>query len=48
MVELESTIKTLYQNNVNFVIIGGVAFNLHSSAYVTYDFDFCYQRTREN
>jgi hypothetical protein len=48
MVELESTIKTLHINHVDFVIIGGVAFNLHSSAYVTYDFDFCYKRTREN
>jgi hypothetical protein len=48
MVELETAIKSLAENQVDFVIIGGVAFNLHSSAYVTYDFDFCYKRTREN
>jgi hypothetical protein len=41
-------IKCLAQNNVAFVIIGGVAITSHGSSYITKDLDFCYQRTREN
>jgi hypothetical protein len=41
-------IKTLAQNNVAFVIIGGVAITSHGSSYITKDLDFCYKRTREN
>lgn len=48
MVELRLAIEALSENKVDFVIIGGVAINLHSSAYVTEDFDFCFRRDREN
>ena len=48
MVELRPVIEALSENGVDFVIIGGVAINLHSSAYVTEDFDFCLLREREN
>jgi hypothetical protein len=41
-------IKCLAQNNVAFVIIGGVAITSHGSSYITKDLDFCYKRTREN
>jgi hypothetical protein len=41
-------IKCLAQNNVAFVIIGGVAITSHGSSYIKKDLDFCYQRTREN
>jgi hypothetical protein len=48
MIRLEKAIKSLSENNVDFVIVGGVAVKLHSSAYVTLDLDFCYARTKEN
>jgi hypothetical protein len=33
---------------VKFIVIGGVAGNLHGSARVTYDLDLVYSRDREN
>jgi hypothetical protein len=48
MIKLEKAIKSLSDNNVDFVIVGGVAVKLHSSGYVTLDLDFCYARTKEN
>ena len=48
MIKLEPAIQSLADNNVDFVIVGGVAIKIHSSAYVTLDLDFCYSRTKEN
>lgn len=48
MVILETAIQSLADNGVDFVIVGGVAIKIHSSAYVTLDLDFCYSRTKEN
>jgi len=48
MVKLEIAIQSLADNDVDFVIVGGVAIRIHSSAYVTLDLDFCYARTKEN
>jgi predicted nucleotidyltransferase len=48
VIRLESAIKTLADNKVNFVIVGGVAIVAHGSAYITKDLDFCYARDREN
>lgn len=48
MIKLEPAIQSLADNNVEFVIVGGVAIRIHSSAYVTLDLDFCYARTKEN
>lgn len=48
MIELETAITSLVDNKVEFVIVGGVAITLHSSAYITRDLDFCYSRTNEN
>lgn len=33
---------------VEMVVIGGVAMNAQGSAYVTFDLDLCYRRTKEN
>jgi len=33
---------------VEIVVIGGVAMNAQGSAYVTFDLDLCYRRTKEN
>lgn len=48
MIDLEKAITSLAENNVEYVIVGGVAITLHSSGYITQDLDFCYSRTREN
>ena len=48
MVDLEKAITSLAINNVDFVIVGGVAITLHSSGYITRDLDFCYSRDKEN
>ena len=48
MIDLEKAIKALSSNNVDYVIVGGVAIALHSSAYITRDLDLCYSRKNEN
>ncbi len=48
MVKLEIAIQSLSDNHVDFVIVGGVAIRIHSSAYVTLDLDFCYARKKEH
>lgn len=48
VIEIEPALKSLTENNVDFVIIGGVAITAYGSAYITKDLDFCYLRTTEN
>jgi len=48
MKELSEILKTLYDAEVDFVVIGGAAMQLQGSAYVTQDVDFCYGRTPQN
>jgi predicted nucleotidyltransferase len=48
MIDIKKAITTLAGNDVEFVIIGGVALGIHAAAYITYDIDICYSRTREN
>jgi len=48
MIDLKQAISSLAKHEVEFVIVGGVAINLHSSAYITQDLDFCYSRSKEN
>ena len=48
MVNLQLAITSLIAHQVDFVIVGGVAIRLHSSAYITNDLDFCYSRSKEN
>ena len=48
MVDLEKAITSLAANNVDYVIVGGVAITLHSSGYITRDLDFCYSRDKSN
>ncbi len=48
MVNLEKLMTCLVNNQVKFVVIGGVAATVHGSAYVTYDLDVCYGRDAEN
>ncbi len=48
MIDLERAIVSLADNEVEYVVVGGVAISLHSSGYITQDLDFCYSRTKEN
>lgn len=48
MIELEKAISSLTDNEVEYVVVGGVAITLHSSGYITQDLDLCYSRTRQN
>ena len=48
MIDIKKAIVALASNEVDFVIIGGVALSLHSAAYVTYDLDVCFSRSKEN
>lgn len=48
MINVKKAITTLASNEVDFVLIGGVALSIHSAAYVTYDIDVCFSRTRDN
>ena len=41
-------LKVLVTNGVDFVVIGGVAANLHGSARVTFDLDLVYSRQPSN
>jgi predicted nucleotidyltransferase len=45
---VEKLLKALYDQEVEFIIIGGAAAVLHGSAYVTGDLDICYSREKEN
>ena len=48
MIKLSPALESLTRNNVEFVIIGGVAVTAYGSAYITKDLDFCYLRSPEN
>ena len=48
MIKLEPVLKSLMENEVEFVIVGGIAITTHGSAYLTQDLDFCYSRSKEN
>lgn len=48
MIKLEKIVKLLASNDVEFVIVGGVAGNIHGSSQVTYDIDLCYARDANN
>lgn len=48
MIKIKSAIQALTASNVQYVIVGGIAIRTHSSAYVTFDLDFCYERKKGN
>jgi hypothetical protein len=43
-----AVLRLLYRHGVQFVIIGGIAGNLHGSNLITNDLDVCFARDREN
>ena len=44
----ESLLTALVENKVAFILIGGVAANLHGSGRATFDLDLIYERSRTN
>jgi hypothetical protein len=48
MFDPQAMLDRLIQENVQFVIVGGLAMSAHGSAYVTKDLDICYQRSAAN
>jgi hypothetical protein len=43
-----AVLRLLYRQGVKFVIIGGIAGNLHGSNLITNDLDICFSRDRDN
>ncbi len=48
MIDIEKAIVAMASNDVDFVVIGGVALSIHATAYITFDIDFAYSRSRDN
>ncbi len=48
MIDIEKAIVAMASNDVDFVVIGGVALSIHATAYVTFDIDFAYSRSKQN
>ena len=48
MFDPQPILRRLLEQNVEFVVIGGLAMVAQGSAYITYDLDICYQRTPTN
>jgi predicted nucleotidyltransferase len=46
--QLEETLRALFDAKVEFVLIGGAAMQLQGSAHLTEDLDFCYSRSAKN
>jgi hypothetical protein len=48
MIDIEKAIVAMASNDVDFVVIGGVALSVHATAYITFDIDFAYSRSKDN
>jgi predicted nucleotidyltransferase len=48
LIDIEKVLRRLYSDEVQFVIIGGVATALHGLAHSTYDLDICYRQSTQN
>jgi hypothetical protein len=48
VIDLRQAIEAFTRHDVEFIIVGGVAMNLHGSAHATFDLDICYNRERAN
>ena len=46
--DFKSLLRGLLEARVDFIVVGGVACNVHGSARATYDIDVVYDRTAEN
>ena len=48
MTDLKSIVENLYDHNVEFIVVGGLAATMHGSVRFTLDVDVLYRRTPEN
>lgn len=48
MINLRQAIGLFGENEIEFVIVGGIAITLHGSSYLTSDLDLCYKRSKDN
>lgn len=48
MIKVTEAIRALAENQVDFVVVGGMAIRGHGSSYLTQDLDICYSRRRTN
>jgi hypothetical protein len=48
MVQFKELLQILINEKVEFVVIGGLAANIHGVSRPTYDLDICYSRSKEN
>jgi predicted nucleotidyltransferase len=48
MISLEKILPVLVQQQVQFIIVGGVAAVIYGSAHLTSDLDICYGRSKDN
>jgi len=46
--DFEAALTVLNSNQVDFIVVGGIAATLHGSAQITQDLDLVYARTRSN
>jgi hypothetical protein len=46
--DTQALLRQLVTNNVNYVLIGGLAMRAQGSAHITDDFDICYERSDTN
>ena len=48
MTDFQALLRTLAENRVEFILVGGVAAAVHGATRLTADVDVVYHRTREN
>ena len=48
MIRLQQAVELFGENEIEFVIVGGIAITLHGSSYLTADLDLCYNRSKDN
>lgn len=48
MFDVSAIVRLLTENQVEFVVVGGMAMIAHGSAHLTKDLDICYNRTPDN
>jgi hypothetical protein len=48
VIDLQKTLVLLARNEIEVVIVGGVAASAHGSSYATFDLDLCYARNDTN
>lgn len=48
MTQFQKIITIFTKNQIDFIVIGGVALAAQGSAYITLDIDLCYKRSNEN